>query len=1068
MENKSKLMNQVFQASGWMGLSLGLAVLMLSGSLALAQITQGTISGVVQDATGGILPGVTVTITNLDTGIARTVITNDSGRYRAPSLSGGTYQVRAELAGFQARVQRGIQITVGRTAVVDLVLQVGEVTDEVIVTDEAPLVNTTGAAISGLVEEAQIRNLPLNLRSYEQLAALERGVQVHSTSTGVRGGSGSRLNIGGARAEFNTFQIDSVEVSDMWRKTPGGVSGGVMGVESIKEFSVATSNYSAEHSLSAGGVINAVTRSGTNQIEGSVYAYHRNDNLDAANFFDNRNGIKKPEFKRNQFGAAFGAPIIRDKTFIFSNYEGFRQRRASTSTSTVPLKDPSDPNSVIFTDNGITITANPSAAPYLALWPLPNGPDHGDGTADFFWTNNREVDTDYVLVKMDHQLNDTHSLSGRFIWEEGEIRSARLLPQQTGIVESKKRNLMLSQQSILTPNLINEFRFGFNRQFQSDFDLIEGIDESLNFVPLEGRVLGNLAPGGVSSIGHGSSNGIWFWTTNFQWLDNMVYTKGAHSLKWGVDIRRFQINGANTSRLHGRYRFDEFEDFLTGAPTRDFQFIVPGQGRDGPFYIRQSMFGFYLQDQYQASSNLTLNLGLRYEFITVPTETRGRIATLPDIVNAVRTTEGGPLFENPSLKNFGPRFGFAWDPFSSGQTSVRGGFGIFFDQIVGSYLHNTVFRVPPFFVRIRLNDTAFPDEFQQKFADVEDFETVDVYDFGSENFDVQFIDFRPSNPYVMHYNLEVQQEVLPGTVLTAAYVGSRGVHLGRLADPNTPVPVLVDGRWTYPDDTRRNPNFATFQMTNFDANSVYNSLQLSLRRRFTGGYSLQGSYTWSHSLDDASGVITGADSFAGSSATMASRIWDDRSADHASSGFDIPHNFSLNFLWELPVGPGKAFGDSLSGVAEALLANWQVNGILKLRGGFPGTMSNRRNRSGNLSSKSADRPDLIPGADNNPITERNVDEYISSDSFVAAPRGTHGNLGRMTIRLPGLNTFDFSLFKTVAAGEGTDVQFRAEFFNFFNRVNLGTPSLTFDSSTFGRITSARSARQIQFGLKVTF
>ncbi|MBI4441762.1 MAG: TonB-dependent receptor [Acidobacteria bacterium] len=1037
-----------------------LVCLLLTGSVAIAQVTTGTISGTVTDATGAIVPGAEVTVKNVDTGITRVMTTDERGRYTAPQLPPGNYEVSTSITGFQTEVRRGISLTLGREAMVNFALQVGSVTERVEVTAEAPLVDTTQATVGGLVEEVQMRSLPVNLRSFEQLAGLEPGVIMASEGSGPRGGMGTRLNISGARAEFNSFQIDNVDVADVYRKTPGGVAGGVMGIESIKEFRVERSNYSAEFGLAAGGVINVITRSGTNQFHGSLYLFNRNDTVASRNFFDRLNDRDKPEFRRNQFGGAIGGPIRRDKTFFFANYEGLRQARPTNATSQVPTA---------LARQGILpsgpVAVNPRVEPYLKLYPLPNGPDHGNGTADYVRKEDRDTENEYVLARVDHQLSANYSLTGRFIFEEGESRDGALLEEQTGITESKKRQLSIQQQSILSPRLINEFRFGFTRTTGNQFDKIT-LPESLNFIPLPGRVLGDLSVSTMSNIGHSSSQPIFIGGDTYMFLNNMTFSRGAHNLKWGVDVRKMHMDGSLPSALHGRFRFNSLGDFLR-ANLRDSRILLPGGGRDEDNHFRQWLAGFFFQDDYQVRPNLTVNLGLRYEFITVPTETSGKIAGWPDI-NSPKPVIGPP-FENPSLKNFAPRVGFAWDPFSTGKTSVRGGFGIFYDQIVSSYFHNTLFRMIPFYVRldIRDNQLSFPDDYQKRFAGV-NLDTFDVFQLG-DTLETSFLDFDAKNPYMMQYNIELQHEILPATVLTTSYVGSRGVHLATTTQINTPVPQQrADGRWFYVRNApRRVANIGPMESHPFDANSFYNSLQLSLRRRFLRGFQFQGSYTWSHSIDDASGQITGADNFAGG---MARRIWLDRTSDRGNSGFDVRQNFTFNSVWELP------FGQGMTGAAKYLLGGWQVNGILRISSGLAGNIEMSADTAGGIDVDYM-RPDLAPGASSNPINPGNHAQYIRADAFVIPERGLIGNLGRNTFTLPGNKTFDFSLFKTIPLGESRQFEFRAEFFNLFNITNFGSPDRTFAtgsassprvSPTFGRILTTSAARQIQFGLKFSF
>lgn len=1041
-----------------------------------AQVTTATISGVVHDQSGAVLPGAAVTITSDETGVARTMVTDDQGRYHAPNLTLGNYTIKAEMAGFQSVVRRGIELTVGRHAVVDIDLKVGERTEEVVVTGEAPLVETTNSAVTGMVEERQVRELPLNLRSYEQLAALQPGVVASSGArASVRGGSGTMLNVAGARAEFSNFQIDNIDSKDLWRKTPGGMSGGVLGVESIKEFSVLTTNYSAEYSNAAGGVINVITRSGGNRFDGSVYEFLRNDNLDARNFFD----VKKPEFRRNQFGAAIGGPVLKNKTFFFANYEGFRQSQPQTVTALVPSVEARSGN----LPGGRKVNVNPKVVPYLNLYSLPNGPLHNDGGQDLITIQNQPTTSDYFLTRIDHQFSEKHSLMGRYFWEDGNQLTPNVsLVQQTRNLVGKKQNLTIQFQSVLSPRLLNEARAGYVRAVQDDFDAID-LPASLNFVPLPGRVLGNISVTGLSSIGHSTSQPLFLTFNNFEYYDTVSYTRGRHSMRMGWNTFRSQINGLNIAALMGNYVFNSLELFLQNNP-RTFQFLIPGGGRDNPFYIRQTMNGVFFQDDFKMRPNLTLNLGLRYEFITVPTEKQGKLGNIINITDP-RPHLGDPLFINPSKKNFGPRVGFAWDPTGAGKTSIRGGFGLFFDEIVTSYFHSTMFRIPPYFVRILLtNNTAntlvtFPDQFQKLYGGV-DLDKLDVFNLGVP-LETNYLQYNPKNPYMMGWNLMVQQELGAGTVVSAAYVGSKGVALARVADTNTPAPQFrADGRIAYPaGGTRRNPVFASTARFNFDANSFYHSMQLSFKKRATRGFLLQSSYTWSHSIDETSGAQAGGDGFA--TANTYGLILENRKYDRGNSAFDVRHSFNSSFVWELPFGPGKAYGSDWPALPAKVLGGWELSSLITLVAGPHNSVFVSADRAGNLSgSFFGQRPDLVAGASTNPVDPRNPSQYfgLAATSFVAPPLNTLGNLARGTVVLPGTATVDFSFIKNTPLRENMRMQFRLEIFNALNRANFGTPNLTAIagsataptfSPTFGRITTTgTSSRQIQLALKFVF
>ncbi|MCZ6769598.1 MAG: carboxypeptidase regulatory-like domain-containing protein [Acidobacteria bacterium] len=1044
------------------------------------QETTAIISGVVTDETGGLIPGVSIEVTNLDTGITRMTTTGDEGRYQVPTLSVGNYQVEASLTGFQTGVRTGITLTVGRAALVDFALSVGEISERVTVTGEAPLVETTRSVLTDLVSQQQIADLPLNGRSYTQLALLQPGVTtLGSQNFSSISGGGAKLSMAGARSTNTYFYLDGTEVKDSFGHTPGSAAGQTLGVDTIREFSVVVSSFSAEFGGS-GGVISSVTKSGTNQIHGSVFEYHRNSALDARNFFDTdpRDPLTRsapPPFIRNQFGFTLGGPIIQDKTFFFGSYEGLRERLSNTRIINTPTdavrngmctSAPLPPGCLASGP----VTTHPEVQPYVDVMPSPNGRDNGNGSGEFISTQSRPIDEDYFMVKVDHQLSDSDSVFGRYTLDN----ASRVQPQAYSDffteAETRSQYVTLEWNRIISPTLLNTFRAGLNRSKGGDINR-SSLDESFNIIDAPDRIPPNLTVGTITTWGPSNAADRFSIVNVFQFTDRLTYTKGRHSIRAGVDIWRYQLNGSNRPRVHGRVRYGGYADFLEGRP-RLLEFLVPGSGDMRGF--RQTVPGFYFQDDFQLFPNLTINMGLRFEFVTIPVEVAGRISNLRDVYGDSTTTVGDPFFKLPK-NNFGPRIGFAWDPFNTGKTSLRGGFGIFHMQMTYVNWRFPALQNPPFTIRTQ---QVFPVDANGR-PEVNWKPVIDLDGpFPPANLAAQMFDIK--TPYMMQYNLTLQRELWSDMMFALSYVGSHGVHLGRLQPANIAEftvcpcpqdPSVPDGtKFWEPNADRLNPAFGSIDMRQFDTNSTYNSLQLRVTKRFTSGLQFQTSYTWSNAIDES----IGQEGFSGGGWDSYSMDPFDRSRDKGPSSWDLRHNFVANFTYDLP------FGANQTGAAGKILGGWQTSGILNMNTGNPSFVSIRFNNSRNLqipSFNASERPDLIPGTDNNPVLG-GPDQYLDPSSFVVATPGTMGNLGRNTITQPGLVTLDFSLVKNTYVSEQVNFQFRAEFFNIFNRANFAAPSTNVFSSSrnptrvsgsFGRITRTRTtSRQIQFALKILF
>ncbi|MGH9784759.1 MAG: TonB-dependent receptor domain-containing protein, partial [Terriglobia bacterium] len=1053
-----------------------------------AQVTTGTISGTVADSTGAVLPGAEVVVLNEDTGIARNVRTDAAGRYLAASLNPGRYRVTASQAGFQREVRSGIVLTVGRQAVVNFQLPLGAITQTVEVTGEAPLVETTKGSLGGLVEGSTITELPLNGRDLAQLITLQTGA-LHYTGSRFRGGEGGKqLAVSGNRPTTNVFLVDGVAIESFNQKTPTGDSGQFLGVDAVREFKVESNAYSAEFGRGSGAQFNIATKSGTNAFHGTLFEFLRNDNLDAAAWEDNAFGGGKPEFKRNQFGGSLGGPILRDRTFFFGTYEGFREPLGTTQVSRTFSQQIRD-NPVQFTGAEIL----PQVRPYLALWPLPNGEVFPDGTGDFIFAAKRPLREDFFQVRVDHQLSDNHSFFARHTFTDSEKVDPTFFPQFTSGNNARNQYLTISETSILSPTLLNTLRFGLSRT-RPNSDLAAedpSVDASLRFVPRVPQ-MGGIDATDVDEVGEGVV-GEFRTLNSFQWVDDAVWTKGSQTLKFGLNWNRLQFNGWNPGRDAGTYQFRSIRDFFQARVQR-FRGTIAEGFNDAFRSFRENIIGLYFQDDWQVRPRLTLNLGLRYEFITVPVENHGRVATIAGDLSVIhRATvndirRGNPWFENPSLKNFAPRVGFAWDVFGNGSTAVRGGFGMFYLQFNQSWIRTSGFRMVPFLVELEsaAADTPFPDIFSLCGRD-DPFNPRNPRCVARPAPDM--VPDKFSTPYVMQYNLNVQRQLWGDLVVTLGYAGNRGVRLPAVSDLNAPLADFTTPRIGYSAETLRrnrlpNPNFDRIRMRHPNASSFYNSFQLGVRRSLSQGLQFGASYTFSKSVDDISGSQTAGDTDSGVNVIP---YYYDRKLYRSLSIFDVRHLYSLNGTYELPIGPGKALGRTLSGAAQKLLAGWQLGGILTLRTGLPGTVlqSARGNMTRNGITDTF--PDLRPGFSNNPIEGTTAgctdvpagqklgtpELYFDPCAFAVPPDGVHGNLGRNTVSMPGSASLDFNLTKNTSLKENLNLQFRFEAYNLTNRVNFyfptGIGSGTVFRSGAGRITRTdTTARQLQMGLKLIF
>jgi hypothetical protein len=1035
-----------------------LLVLVLAAAGAWAQGRTSAIAGIVTDESGGIVRGARIKASHLSTGETRTAVSSESGVYRIPLLALGAYRVTAEKDGFKASRHEGVILELDREAVVDYVLHVGDLTESVVVSERARIIEATPSALTNLVDSNTIEQLPLNGRDYIQLATLQAGAPVARARTrNVNQGYGLPISISGSRPYQNNFLLDGVSLTSYDGSTPGSINGVNLGVDAIQEFSVHGSTYSAQYGRAAGGIVNAVTKSGGNQPHGSLFYFHRNDNLDARNFFDT---AEPPEFRRHQFGGSLGGPILRNKTFFFVNYEGLREARGNTTINTTLTAEARKGNLA-----GGAVTVHPVMAEVAALYPPPNGEILGD-TGLFIFPNDEVGDEGFVTTRLDHNISDADKFFLRYSFDGAARRNETDFALGVRSNSTRNQSAALEETHIFSANLLNTARFGFLRTLIVDGATKTQVpatdNPNLAFVPDSG-VLGGILVAGLTDLpgGSGALPKDAHAFNSFQLSDDLTWMRGRHSVKLGGRLERIRSNTDSQARAHGDYRFRSIAEFLTNRPDR-LRAQFPGS--DTIRGHRQWVGALYVQDTWALARRFTADFGLRWEWATVPTEVNGKVANLDELTGTAMRV-GDPLFDNPSLKNIVPRVGLAWDVFGNGKTFVRSGHGIFPDLLLSQFLLLTGVRNPPFFLRgeVRgLGKGDFPKGGYLRFLANP-----------TPDFRVERIPRELRQPYVQQWNLNVEQLLDRNSAVKVAYVGSHGLNLSSItSDANLAEPVtLPGGSLFFPEGGKRiNPVFAQIRNHTFDAHSFYHGLQTWFRRRMSRGLQMQVSHTFSKSIDDSSNFRSDNEGANGGVLPLNGHPKFNRGL----SGHDVRHYAVANGTWEFPLREGRGW--------RRILGGWQLGGIVTYASGLPTTAllnyDAARTRTSESSSAMGQRPDLAPGAGNNPVTG-DPRGWVDPSVFRRPQPGFLGNLGRNTIIGPDLANVDLSMVKSIRVrklGEGASLDLRLEFFNLFNRTNFDLPDAermtVFDETStredFARITSAGRSREIQLGLKLRF
>jgi hypothetical protein len=1022
-----------------------LLFLLLSG-YTLAQVVGGSISGTVRDDSGAPIPGTNVIVRNVETGFERKTVTDDSGRYAAFSIAVGKYEVSAQKEGFNTQRKTGIDLVVGQTVTVDLTLPVGEVRQAITVEEAPSPVSLSTQQISGLVSERQVKDLPLNGRSYDELMTLNPSiVNYTSERSGGVGTSNSAVGnmfaVEGRRPQENLFLLNGIEYTgaSVIDNTPGGTSGQLLGVDAVREFNVVTDTYGAEYGKRPGGQVSIVTASGSNDLHGTLYEFLRNSDLDARNFFD-QGAI--PHFERNSFGGNLGGPIVKNKVFIFGNYEGFWQNWALSDVTLVP-------------DDASRAKAVAAVQPLLNLWPVANGPDLGGGIAEAFSHPLQTIREDFGTTRLDYNISNNDSLFAAYTLDDSRANTPSANPLSLILETEREQVASLQEQHTFSPTILNTARFGFSRaDYFFNGEVPVDIPGWVAGDPIGAIVIGGgTASNGASQIttaGANTSSNARQARTLFTYDDHIYISHGIHQFEAGVWFQQIRSNDNLAQDQYGQASFSSLSSFLSGT-IATFT-VVPSATELGWRSLEAAGF---VQDNIKLLPNLQLRLGFRFESTNGWNEAFGRASNYlftNGVIDTNPTIGDSALAVNRAKFLPEPRVGLAWDPWGKSKTVIHAGFGIY-----RALLDNIDYRL----------DQSAP------FNTVETLKSIPVAGLlitpgeplpSGSKISPSGIQPDAYTPTVMTWSFKVEQQLSPSTLLALGYVGSHGYHELLSLDANEPVPtILPDGQAYYPTGTPlANPAVANTTSWFTEGLSSYNALQVDVSRRLTKGLQFRGVYTFSKSLDDGSALNTSLS--VNAPAFVSDPLYP--KVDWGPAATNVSHAGVMNATYELPFHSAKSF-------QQHLVSGWSVSAIETLQTGFPFTPELGYNPSNNGDSRDPVRPSWNP-AFTGPVILGSPNEYYNPNAFIVPATGTYGNVGRNVLTGPGMAELDFSTTKNTAITEKLRLQFRAEFFNILNRANFGTPNpvvftsaTTVPSPTAGVITStATTSRQIQFGLKL--
>lgn len=1120
-------------------------VLLLYANPGWAQATHGSITGRVTDPSKAMIAGAKVAAVNHRTNSRFESTTNGDGEYALGNLPPGTYQMEVEKSGFKKLIRPDVTLHVQDALAIDFEMAVGAVNEVVPVQGGAPLVDTTSNALGGLVNHNEIDDLPLNGRDYIDLSLLQAGVTNSLNSAGTNGFGGMTGTIyssNGAPVISNNFLLDATPITNQSDWGTASFAGTTLGLDGIEEYKVLTSGYDASYGMTMGSELVMISRGGTNHYHGDIFEYIRDSAFNARNFFD---GPRIPHLEKNNFGASLGGPIRKDKAFLYAAYEGLLEDLGFTANDQVPaagchgaagavISEAACPTLGLPTGSSVTI-ANAQIAALLSLYPLPN-----KGPSNYVFGPSTTAAVNYGQIRFDQRFRSRDTLFARYTIDSANVNAANnqgmpitsgtAFPQFRGGGKDLDQFITLSETHFFSNSESNTARISFSRTNFGSFPIQVGSLPPGTVPFIAGRSFGSLSIANLSTVGAGRLVGppdSLHLQNIYSLGDDLYYQRQRHNLRFGTLLDRFNDSLTVPIFAPGTAFYSSFANFLVGIPLSYGGNLA---GSDNNRYFLFNTWGFYAQDDYRVTSRFTMNIGLRYEFMTTPREANGRQYAVRNLTTDSTILSGGelaawtpgPVMQNRTYRNFSPRFGFVWDAFGDGKTAVRGGGGIYYDvgNLGGAFVNEAFGSYPAIsytFTNPANTVVTFPVTFP----------TVDSILSSDQANSVVTAYYGAGQPYNIQYNLVAQREMARNLAISVAYVGSRGVHLWQQLEENPTIPTSVANRVQYWSDSvplcqmgtiptcRINPNFAAVNTDNTVGVSHYDSLQVVVRKPLGDGLEAQGAYTYGHSLDTPIGQLIASDC-AGAPGMDSGVSSNTRAYDYGPSCFDVRHNFRMSLQYHFP-------RLEANGLISKLVNGWWTGNIVALQTGYPFTpvVATNRSNSGNLNT-TQDRVDLNtqPIAQGTVVTNAEGNAYVAATNFIpynpdtvitgnpnqwfhpnmfhmqpmvpcpnhaALTCGTLGNAARGILRGPDLAEWDFSIVKDTAVGwlgkKGL-IQFRSEIFNILNHANFGMPAsaTVFNGATsvlgayeqaplagVGQITTtATTSRQIQFALKLIF
>ncbi|MBI3948833.1 MAG: TonB-dependent receptor [Acidobacteria bacterium] len=1020
-------------------------------AMAQGAVTTATLTGDVADSTGAVLPGAKISVINQATGLAREITSDHNGHFIVPQLPAGRYEVSVELTGFKKTVIHDVLLNVGATEVVKIKMDVGELIENIDVSAEAvERLETTKAEVSNLIQEVQVQELPLNQRSFTALVTQQPGLVQMTSATpptvlGAATNTGSYISAGGLMGTSVAYLIDGVNFSNGNFTAPGTAAAGDMpGVEAIQEFKVITHNFSAVYGGAAGAVVSFATRSGTNNFHGSVYEFLRNDIFDSRAFFDR----EKPPFRRNQFGGALGGPIKRDRTFFFANYEGLRQSLTTTDIAFVPDDCARNGgvggscNFPVIGPNG-PVAISPAIRSILDLYPRPNGFNLGGGIAEHVFQNKQPTRQDFGLAHITHAFTPNDQFSARYSITDADASAAFHFPTFEFVRTDRVQNYLLKWARIINPSLVNTASFSYLRS--SVFAATEPVAplrpdqytgnparQTIGVITVGGGSAGTTS-GTLTLLGNDDASPFHLVRNNFVFNDDLVYTRGGHTLKFGGMVNRFQWNWNSSVIPGGSYTFLTLNDFLAANPA---VFLIRRDGADASFGVRTTLFAWYVEDAWRARPNLTITLGLRHEF---------QVPILKDIHNKLGNWQHpedtavhvGIPYNNYSKTQFQPRLGISYDPWSDGKTVIRAGFGVFneFLGFEGNAQGDLQWNAPQ-----PVLNTFFGQPIAPGFLPQIPFPTCATCTAPTPYVGLVTGLLLPVNsPTSIQWHLEVARELPAKLNLTLTYAGSNSYHIPRKIEANHNLPCRFESGQPVFSGGCGTAAPAVSQIAfslyskRFDAIANSNSFTVQVGRRLAGGLTFQTSYAFTKAISESdafnsNNVIRGV--------AQASQYPANRNLDRSESLFSIRHRFTENVVFDLPLGRGRKFMNNASRIAEAFLGGWTISSLAEVRSGYPFSVLAGFGITGvGDAIDFPDRPNLLRSN----MRLGGVSRFFDPKAYALQEPGRLGNAPRTSVRGPNFANLDFGLSKRFPIKEDMDLQFRTEFFNVLNHANFALP-----------------------------